>query len=189
MRPLSHTAHGWLYWPARRGKRPSSLKHQQRVIPGRNWPERPKNTGFTSHRDLHRFVRIPLGLKSAAGKFQHTGDVILARVEGQFVQPYEEDIVVFSKTPKKHIGHVCTVFALDQRAGIKLKLERNTFFADTINYLGHIIRPWKLEISSHLADAIKNLQQPRIITEWCRLLRLCNVFKNVFLLLTALRQH
>lgn len=57
-----------------------------------------------------------------------------------------------------------------------LKFNKCYFFTDTVDYLGHVIRPGKLEVASHTIDAIDGLNKPTTVTK----LRLFLVFFNVF---------
>lgn len=42
-------------------------------------------------------------------------------------------------------------------AGVTLKLKHASLFADTIDYLGHVIRPGCLELTEHATDAVAKL--------------------------------
>lgn len=52
------------------------------------------------------------------------------------------------------------------------------FFAETINYLNHVIRPGRLEIAKTTTKAIQELQDPTAQTEVRSFLDLCNVFRR-----------
>lgn len=56
------------------------------------------------------------------------------------------------------------------------KLKQWCFFAETINYLGHVACPRRLEIVSYTTDAIRKLQASTPLTELKSFCRLCNVF-------------
>ena len=51
---------------------------------------------------------------------------------------YLDDIVVFSKTPEKHVERLRGVFTKLSEAGLKLKPSKCEFFKTRISYLGHI---------------------------------------------------
>ena len=121
---------------------------------------------------------MPFGLRNAPGTFQRAIDVILAQVRWQYSLVYLDDIVVFSKTGEEHIDHVRSVLSLLADAGVTLKLKKCFFFTDKIDYLGHVIRPGKLQIAEHTTDAIRQLQAPTNLTELRSFLGLCNVFRR-----------
>lgn len=96
----------------------------------------------------------------------------------QYALSYLDDIVIFSRTPQEHIGHVRKVLTLLHDAGVTLQLKKCKFFTETINYLGHVIRPRRLDISSHTTDAIRGLKALTSLTELRSFLGLCNVFRR-----------
>lgn len=107
-------------------------------------------------------------------------DVILSTIRWQFALVYLDDIVVFSKNPYEHIDHVKQVLTLlhDAGVGVTLKLEKCDFFKNRINYLRHVIRPGRLEVSAHTIDAVRHLKPQRNTAELRSFLGLCNVFRR-----------
>lgn len=62
-----------------------------------------------------------------------------------------------------------------------MTVKRCQFFSETIDYLVHVIRPRRLEIASHLTDAIRELKEPKKLTELCSFLGFCNVCRRFVL--------
>lgn len=62
-------------------------------------------------------------------------------------------------------------------ACVTLKLKKCSFFTDTMDYLGHVIRPGKLEIATPAIEAIKGVKQLINVTELRSFLGLCNIFR------------
>ena len=52
---------------------------------------------------------------------------------------YLDDVIIFSKTPDKHIERLRGILQKLQNAGLKLKPSKCEFFKDRISYLGHIV--------------------------------------------------
>lgn len=82
-----------------------------------------EKTTFIFHHGLYWFICTPCGLQNTPDSFQHTVDVMLSTVRSEFSLLYLEDIVIFSISPREHIGHVQTVLALLHNAGVTLKLK------------------------------------------------------------------
>lgn len=122
-------------------------------------------TAFVSHHGLFRLIQILFGLKNAPGTFQCAMDVSLSRVKWQFTLFYLDDIVVFSRLPNERIDQVRQVLTLLRNAGVTLKLRKCEFFTNSIDFLGHVIRPGQLEVSSHTVDVIRDLKPPTNFTE------------------------
>lgn len=85
---------------------------------------------------------------------------------------------LISKTAKGHIKHVREILILFQDTGVTLRLKKCTFYTEKINYLGHVVKPGKLEIASHIADAIHDLKTPQTLTDLRSFLGICNVFRR-----------
>lgn len=112
---------------------------------------------FTTHHELYRFVRMPLGLSNAPKTFWHTTDVSLSSVGCQFVLIYLDDTTIFSKTSEQRIKHFQNVLSLLHSTSATIKLKNRNFFINTIDYLGHIIRLSRLKLASYTSDAIRKL--------------------------------
>ena len=53
--------------------------------------------------------------------------------------------MVYSRTVTEHMAHVREVLRLLHIAGMSLKLAKYAFFDTSVTYLGHFIRPGRLE--------------------------------------------
>jgi len=135
-------------------------------------------TSFTSHFGLFRYTRMPFGLKNAPATFQRVMDVILSSVRWQFALVYLDDIFVFSTTVEDHFDHVRTVLGLLKDAGVTLRLDKCHFFSEAVDYLGHVVRPGRLAVSSKTCDAVRCFKPLRSTTDVRSFLGLCNVFRR-----------
>lgn len=141
--------------------------------------ERSKDlTTFTSHFGLFRFLRMPFGLKNAPATFQRVMNIILSSVHWQFALVYLDDVIVFSKTLDEHFDHVRTVLRLLRNAGVTIRLDKCSFFATKVEYLGHTITPGKLAIHNRACDAVEQFKPLRTTTDIRSFLGLCNVFRR-----------
>jgi hypothetical protein len=61
-----------------------------------------------------------------------------------------DDVIVFSSNCAAHLSHVNEVLTLLRDAGISLKLKKCHFFAETVHYLGHVIRSGRLGVSEKI---------------------------------------
>ena len=135
-------------------------------------------TAFTSHAGTFRFLRMPFGLTNAPATFQRTIDLILSRFRWQTCLVYLDDIIIFSKNKVDHLRHVEQVLSVMRDAGLTLKLPKCTFFTDTVKYLGHIIRPGRLEIDRARVAGLSEALPPRTKTELRSFLGVCNVYRR-----------
>ena len=117
-------------------------------------------TTLTSHCELYRFLSMPFGLKNAPATFQRAVDIILSRVKWKTALVYLDDVIIYSKTVTEHFAHVREVLRLLRDAGVSLKLSKCAFFENSVTYLGHVIRPRRLEVERRNVVAIERARPP-----------------------------
>lgn len=121
---------------------------------------------------------MPFGLCNAPATFQRTLDIVLAGYHWKSCLIYLDDIIVFSKTVEEHINHVKEVLSALHDAGASLKLKKCAFFTKSVQYLGHVIRPGRIEMANTNADAIEGFKEPITQSELRSFLGLCNVYRR-----------
>ena len=135
-----------------------------------------EKTKFASHCGLHHFLRMPFGLKNAPATFQRAVDIILSQVKWETALVYLDDVIIYSKTVMEHFAHVREALRLLRDAGVSLKLSKCAFFDTSVTYLGHVIRPGRLEIEPRNVFAIERARPPQNQTELQSFLGMCNVY-------------
>ena len=141
-------------------------------------PDDMDKTTFTSHEGTYRFRRMPFGLRNAPATFQRTVDIVLSGLTWKSCLVYLDDIIIYSKTMNAHVGHLDEVLTLLGTAGLSLKLAKCFFFKDTVDYLGHVIRPGKLAVAVKNTDSLRSALPPTTQTELRSFLGLCNVYRR-----------
>lgn len=92
-------------------------------------------------------------------------DIRLTKVKWQCALIYLDDIVIFWRTVDEHIDHFRQVLALSHDQSSALNLKKPELFLIRIDYLGHIIRPWRIEVSTRRIDAVSRLGYSTTLTE------------------------
>jgi hypothetical protein len=116
-------------------------------------PEDQEKNTFTSHEGLYWvylyvwFLRMPFGLRNAPATFQRFVDITLSGLTWNNCLVYLDDIIVFSKTLSEHMAHLDALLHRLYRAGLTLNLNKCQFFKETVDYLGHVIRPGQLSVA------------------------------------------
>lgn len=136
-------------------------------------------TKFTLQNGLYLFLRMLLGLKNIVSAFQLQMEIKLSSLKEQFLLVYLHDVVIFLRSLNQHLQPIRTVLRLLSRAGVSLTLTKYFSFEDCIEYLGHVIQPCTLRISTEAGDAIDGLQYPINLTEFSSFLCLCNGFRRL----------
>lgn len=177
-RLIPHTDYKWVQWLSWRiNGLPIHICEQQVLASGYRC-QRKRQTAITSHHGLYRFTKMPFGLKNAPNTFQWAEDVTLTPVRRQTGLVHLHDIVTFSKPSEKYIDLAWTVLSLLQKTGVPLKIKKCWFFTNSVDQLGQVIRPRKLETASHTTDAIDEFNELRNEIELRSILGLCNVFRQ-----------
>lgn len=131
----------------------ASFVYLQIEIDGRD----KNNTAFILHSILFRFLKFPFALKIAPSQFQNAMDIILSTFKWQFALIYLENVVNVLWSVEEQLENLRTLLVLLSRAATSLKLKKWLSFDDCIDYLGHIIQPDVLNLSTNATDAIHRL--------------------------------
>lgn len=84
--------------------------------------------------------------------------VLHTQVKWPFALDYLDEIAIFLRMPDEQIDHVQQLLTLLHDAGVTWNLNDCKFFRNVIDYLGHVTRLQRLEISIHTIEAIHGLQ-------------------------------
>jgi RNase H-like domain found in reverse transcriptase/Reverse transcriptase (RNA-dependent DNA polymerase) len=137
-------------------------------------------TSYSCHAGFYRFKRMPFGLVNAPASFQRAMDIILAGVRWNCALVYMDDVIIYSRTFEEHMGHLDQVLGLLRKANVTLKLRKCTFAAREVEYLGHVIRPGRLEMQDAKVAALKAVRRPATKTQLRSFLGLANVYRRFF---------
>ena len=135
-------------------------------------------TSFVCHAGQYQYIRMPFGLTNAPATFQRALDVILGKFKWKTCLVYIDDIIIFSKSVDEHIHHVDEILSALRASGVTLKIKKCRFFSDTVEYLGHVIKPGKLEVDSANTKSLRDAKPPTTKTEVRSFLGLCNVYRR-----------
>ncbi|GFU31178.1 retrovirus-related Pol polyprotein from transposon 297 [Nephila pilipes] len=78
------------------------------------------------------------GLAGASGTFQREMNRVL-KPHSEYAQAYMDDVVILSKTFKEHLVHLKSVISELEKLGLSVRLDKCSFAAKRIKYLGHVI--------------------------------------------------
>ena len=91
-----------------------------------------------------------------------------------FAWCYIDDVIIFSKTPQKHVRHLLAVFKRLRWWGLRLHHGKCKFFHDRLVYLGHMIIPGGLGVQRAKVDALEKIPAPVDVPRLCAFLGLAN---------------
>ena len=115
-------------------------------------------TAFTSPFGKYEYVKVPFGLAQVPAYFQELMTGVLKDLP--FAMAYLDNIIIYSSTPEEHLEHIRTVFEKLRDAKLSMKLSKCHFFANEIQYLGHILGKERIKPVPAKTEAIKVMHPP-----------------------------
>src|SRR5579859_2837240 len=101
---------------------------------------------------------------------------IFARILGDFVVVYLDDLNIFSRNFNKYLKHLREVFERLRNAGLKLKAKKCQFFKKELAFLGHVVGEDGVKPDPGKVIAIKAHPVPTNLTELQQFLRLASYY-------------
>nr|VZI18723.1 unnamed protein product [Spirometra erinaceieuropaei] len=149
-------------------------------------------TTINTHRGLFRYKRLPFGVSSAPGLFQCLIDNLVKDIP--HVCAYLDDILVTGPSERSHLETLNIVLGRLEDAGFKLRKEKCTFLADSVEYLGFRVDKTGLHPLEHKLKALKTAPRPNntsqlrsflgLVTHYSRFMnQLATILKPLYRLL------
>ena len=120
---------------------------------------KPKTAFVISGIGKYQFNRVPFGLAQAPAYFQTLINKVLDNIN--FAMGYLDDIIIFSRSEEEHLDHIEQVFKRLEEAGLKLSLEKCSFFKKHIQYLGHLLSEEGIQPLPEKLESIAKMPRPK----------------------------
>ena len=95
-----------------------------------------------------------------------------------FAMGYLDDIIIYSRTEKEHLEPLEEIFNRLRAAGLKLKLEKCSFFKKQIQYLGHLISADGIQLLPEKLESITKMPTPKNPKEVKKFLGLVGYYRK-----------
>ncbi|XP_075990207.1 uncharacterized protein LOC142985849 [Anticarsia gemmatalis] len=140
-------------------------------------PEDICKTAITTPFGLYEFERMTFGLRNAAQTFQRfMTNVVLSGLD--FVYCYCDDILLGSSSSKKDDEHLEQVFSRLSEYGITINLEKCTFKATSIEFLGYQVTTEGIRPLENKVQAIIEYPKPKNVSELRKFLGMVNFYRR-----------
>ena len=137
---------------------------------------KPKTAFVVSGMGKCEFNRVPFGLAQAPAYFQRLINEVLT--DCNFALGHLHDIIIFSKTEEEHLQHLEEIFERLRKAGLKLKLQKCSFFKKHIQYLGHLISDEGIQPLPEKLESIAKMPVPQNAKQVKQFLGLVGYYKK-----------
>ena len=141
-------------------------------------PKDRHKTAFRTRYGHYEFNVMPFGLTNAPATFQTLMNDIFRDMLDVCVIVYLDDILVYSKNKEDHEQHLRQVLQRLKDNQLYAKLTKCTFFASSIEYLGHIADGEGLRPNPRLVQALTDFPRPKTLKELQSFLGLANYYRK-----------
>lgn len=127
-----------------------------RIRKGDKW-----KTAFRTRYGHFKYLIIPFSLTNAPTTFQAYINKALIGLVDQFCVVYLNDILIYSKTKKKHLDHVKQVLNRLRRYSLYVSLKKCEFFVTEVEFLGFIVSTTDIAIDKRRVAIIQEWPKPK----------------------------
>jgi transposase InsO family protein len=122
-------------------------------------------TGFTTVYGQYQFKRLPFGLATSPGAFQHAMNTVLSGLNWVHCMVYIDDVLIFTKDFESHLEYLDQVLKRLAGANLKVKAAKCEFVRTECHYLGHKLNSLGMMPDPSKVEAIASLTLPRGLKE------------------------
>ena len=94
---------------------------------------------FVTFMKVYKYHILSFGLTNESASYQHYINNVLFEYLNDFVQAYFDDVLIYSKTRKKHIEYVHKVFKKLIDVGLQINIEKCEFYVQKISFLNILL--------------------------------------------------
>ncbi len=134
-------------------------------------------TTFITFFGSYKYHVMPFELTNESTFYQHYMNDVLFEYLHQFCQAYLDDIIIYSKTLKKHKRHVRLILNRLREAGLQIDINKCEFHVQETTFLELLISIEELKMNSRKVQAVvdwptlNNLTQIQFFIDFCNFYR------------------
>jgi len=144
-----------------------------RMKKGEEW-----KTAFRTPYGLYEYLVMPMGLTNAPATFQALMNNTLREYIDVFVAVYLDDILIYSKNPDEHEGHVKKVLERLSEHDLYIDLDKCEFSETEVEFLGSVVTPEGIKMDPAKLSAIAEWPTPTNLKELQGFLGFCNYYRR-----------
>ncbi|KAJ3487209.1 hypothetical protein NLI96_g3698 [Meripilus lineatus] len=125
---------------------------------------------------VYHLLVMPFGLSNVPAIFQWFMNDIFSDMVDVCVVIYLDNILVYSNDPAEHKHHVREVLCRLCKHGLYARADKCKFNTETVKYLGYILLPERLKMSSDKVCTILDWPEPHKVKDIQSFLSFCNFY-------------
>ena len=137
-----------------------------------------EKTAFIVGNGLYEYNFLPFGLKNAPAHFSRVMMSILAGLIGTSVLIYLDDIIILGDSLEEHLANLLKVLEAFRKHGIRLKIEKCSFFKEEVIFLGHKVTREGLKPCFDKVSAIRDFPTPKNVKDVASFLGLAGYYRK-----------
>lgn len=137
-----------------------------------------EKTAFVTPEGHYEFLRMPFGLTNAPAVFQRLMNGVLGNLKNSIAFPYLDDIIIPSRTAEEGIIRLRQVLEVFRKYNLTFKLQKCSFFAESIEYLGREISEQGVRPGKRKIDAVIQMEPPQSVKQVRQFLGLASYFRR-----------
>uniref|UniRef100_A0A914Y7G8 RNA-directed DNA polymerase n=1 Tax=Panagrolaimus superbus TaxID=310955 RepID=A0A914Y7G8_9BILA len=138
---------------------------------------------------LFRYNTQPFGTKNAPGDFQQTMDEMLNENPSlEHSGSYFDDIIVCSKTPEEHHGHLRETLQRFMDWGFRLNFNKCKFYRSSVKFLGKVVDSNGIRPDPDKVAAIQKMIDPTDVSTLRTFLGMVNYYQEFIPMMRELRE-
>jgi len=135
-------------------------------------------TTFITALGAYKYKMLPFGLTNGPASFQQYMNDVLWNFLNDFCQAYLDDILIYSKTKKKHRDHVKLVLGRLREAELQVNIRKCEFDVEETVFLGVIVSGLGLRMNLSKVTAIVSWITPTNLKEIQSFVRFVNFYRR-----------
>ncbi|XP_052111573.1 uncharacterized protein LOC110272387 [Arachis duranensis] len=135
-------------------------------------------TAFRTRYGHYEYTVMSFGLTNAPAIFMDYMNRIFRPYLDQFVVVFIDDILIYSKTERKHEEHLRTVLQILRTRKLYAKLSKCEFWTEKVAFLGHVISQGGIAVDPSKIEAVVAWEPPTTVTEVWSFLGLAGYYRR-----------
>lgn len=139
-----------------------------------------EKTAFVTPFGIHKFKRMPFGLKNSPATFQRLVDRFRsgASLKDVTILGYIDDMIVISDSFSRHLQDLRAVFDRLRVFQLRANRAKCAFARESVKYLGHIITAAGVAPDPDKISAISEMSEPASVKHLKSFLQTCSWFRK-----------